>query len=80
MIDNGIDWHLLIHEYWPLVAFISGYLLGEGVNRFYFKRHMKAQNMEIFLLRQDRDRLASDNDRIIHYTNDLITKHNLSDE
>lgn len=77
MIDNGIDWIRLLREWWPVFTCLAGWGIGFHLNRFYTLRHLRAQYRQISNLELANAKLADESQRIIDYTNDLITKHNL---
>lgn len=74
MTDNGIDWILLVREWWPVFTCFLGWGAGFGLNHFYTRKLLSAQHGELGRLRGLVSKLSSDNQRIIDYTNNLITR------
>lgn len=72
--DNGIDWILLISEWWPVITGTAGALGGWHWCRYLAERHFRAQHYEISKLRDLNEDLAEENQRIIDFTNYLINE------
>lgn len=70
--DNGIDWLIVLADLWPCITWAAGCVVGGALARHFVRDHLAAQDRELRRLRQLNLQLASDNERIIVYTNYLI--------